>query len=243
MTSSIFLLGQAAELFLWYNAVFVAIFGVGLLFTLLQVIGLGGESQADAQVDAHVDADVDADLDASADLHADLDHDAELDHATEAHIDAGATSGIASTLAQIFGLGKVPLSISLMVLAYTVGLTGWLSNQALARHIDSPQVFFPLSLLVALVVGFVLLRILSTVMAKYVPTFSTSAMDPRQLVGLPAETVLAVGDEPGLATLHDRYGTLHTVRCCSDNGGIEKGQKVVLVRYLPERNVYIVGRA
>jgi len=236
---------QLSDLLLWYNAVFVTIFGIGLFFTLLQLIGLGGEAHvdADADMDADLDGDVDADADADVDAHVDADGDADVDHDTDVAAHGGI--GIGSATAQLFGLGKVPLSISLMVLCYTVGVAGWISNAVLATRIAEPAKFFPFSLLIALVAGFVLLRAVSTTMARYVPSFSTTALDPRQLVGSMAQAVLPISDRIGQATLHDKWGTLHTVQCRTAEGAepIVKGQKVVLVRWLPDRNQYVVGRA
>jgi hypothetical protein len=82
-------------------------------------------------------------------------------------------------------------------------------------------------------------------MARYAPPFSTSAIDPRQLVGATAKTVLPVDDRIGLATLYDKFGTLHMVRCRIAEGGkpIPKGESVVLVKYLPDRQMYVAGRA
>ncbi len=254
-------IAPAADLLIWYNAVFVTIFGVGFFFTLLQLIGLGGESHveahmdADADLDAHVDADmdghvdVDHDLDGHVDADGDADADGHIDHDAdgdgEAPGDQGVTFGLGSAVAQLFGLGKVPLSISLMVLCYTVGLAGWISNRVIATHFGPPERYFPISLLAALVVGFVVLRFVSGFMGRYVPSFSTSAVEPRQLVGATAQTVLPVNERMGLATLYDRFGTLHTVRCkVSDGAGdIGKGEKIVLVKYLPDRDLYVVGRA
>lgn len=247
------ILAATADLFAWYNAVFVAFFGVGLFFTLLQVIGLGGEADADADVDMDADADVDVDMDADldadvdADMDADMDADADVDaDADAAHVHvAGAGVGFTGALAQLLGLGKVPMSVSLMVLCYTVGVTGWISNDLLTGRFESPSTMFPISLLAALVVGFVVLRFFTAFMGRYVPSFSTSAVTDRQLVGLTGATTLPVDERTGQVAVHDKYGTLHTVRCRVREGGkpIAKNTKVVLASYEPDRNMFIVGRA
>ena len=82
-------------------------------------------------------------------------------------------------------------------------------------------------------------------MARYVPTFSTSALSRKQMVGLVGKTVLPVSERIGRASVYDKFGTLHMVKCCVREGAkpIGKGQKVVLVKYRPDRRMFIVGRA
>lgn len=268
--ASTLLLAQAAGLLAWYNAVFVVLFGVGFLFTLLQLIGMGHGSDADADtdvdahadldthvdvdtdadvdVDAHVDVDADADVDAHVDVDADADADVHADVDGEADTDAVGTPGhglgVGGAMAQLLGIGKVPLSISLMLLCYTMGVTGWLGNELLGGRM-SPGQFFPLSLLAALVAAFLVLRFVSMFMARYIPTLSTTALHKRQLVGLTAKAVLPVNERFGQATLYDKFGTLHVVGCKVRDGAkdIEKGADVVLIKYMPERDLYIVGRA
>lgn len=265
-------LAQASDLFSWYNAVFITFFGVGLMFTMLQVIGLGSESDLDADgdadvdvdadadvdvgvdtdvdvdVDADVDADIDADLDADVDMDADADADVDADADGEAHVDVHGHEeafSLANVIAQLFGLGKVPLSISLMTLCYSVGFIGILSNELIAPRFGSPDSFFPISMLIALVGGFGILRLLSAFMARYMPSFSTSALAPKQLVGLKGKAVLPISERIGRVSVYDKYGTLHVVKCCVRKGGkpIAKGQDVVLVKYRKLKDMYIVGRA
>lgn len=229
-------IAQATDLLVWYNAIFVTIFCVGFFFTFLQLLGLGGEASADTDVDADV-----SDAGASeAAMETDFDHDVEADVHT---VHANAASA-GTTAAQLLGLGKVPLSIAMMVLCYTVGLAGFLGNQWIAGRFGSPEKYFALNLLAALVAGWLSLRVVGGFLARYVPSFSSSAVGPRELVGLTAKAILPVSSTSGLVSLHDRHGTLHTVRCCTDGpGAIKKGEQVVLTRYLADRNIYVVGRA
>lgn len=246
-----------AELFAWYNAVFVVLFGVGLFFTFLQLLGLSQDSGVDAgadvdgdiDVDAHVEVDAHVDADAGVDAHVDGDvgADAGMDADADAHAPAVGhhSAGLGGTVGQLLGLGKVPLSISLMLLCYTMGVAGWASNEILSRHVQQPAAFFPLSLLVALIAAFAVLRVASMLMSRYLPTVATSALNRKQLVGLTAKAVLPINDKFGRACLYDKFGTLHVVGCKTREGNtaIEKGAEVVLIKYVPERDLYIVGRA
>ena len=254
------MLAQAAELLAWYNAVFVILFGVGMFFTLVQLIGLGGhggvEAHADADMhadmhaDVHADVHADADMDAHAEVHIDTDAgagpDVHLEGHVEGHVDTvhGPEAGFGSALVQITGMGKIPLSISLMLLGYSIGLVGWASNRMLAPRLESPAAFFPISLLIALVCGLVVHRLIGSFMARYVPTFSSSAMSDKQLVGLFGTATLPINERMGRGAVHDKFGTLHSVQCMVRQGAepINKGARIVLVRYLPERNMFVVAR-
>lgn len=243
------LLAQIEGLFVWYNAVFVVLFAVGFFFTFLQLIGLGSGAgaEADADVDAEADLDAEAELDAEVDADADVDADAEADGHVDAHgpVAAGSAIGLTGVFAQLFALGKVPLSISLMLLCYTMGVSGWIANQLLQPRLGDPAAFFPVSLLLALCAGFLVLRFAGAVMGRYLPTVSTTAVQKRHLVGLTAQTTLPVNERIGQACLYDKHGTLHMVHCRVRAGApaIEKGASVVLIKYIPDRDLFVVGRA
>jgi hypothetical protein len=233
-------IAQPADLLLWHNLVFVGIFGLGFLFTLLQLIGLGSDADVDVGgADADVDVDVDADVHLGGDVAAEMDADADM------HLEHDHHFGLTSTAAQLLGLGKIPLSISLMLLCYTVGLAGWISNVLLGDQIGSPVALFPVSMLIALMAGFLVLRLMTGLMARYLPPSASTAIDPRQLVGSVAKATLPVDERIGQAMLYDRHGTLQMVRCRVADGAkpIAKGEQVVLVKYLSDRRMYVVGRA
>src|SRR5438309_3909871 len=111
----------------WWNLIFLVRFGLALAY--LGVYTLSGWTFGDADVDAdaHVDADVDVHIDADVGAHVDVDHDIDhdvdhdADHDTQAETPGSAQpSSILIALSWI-GLGKVPVSILLMVLAMTWG--------------------------------------------------------------------------------------------------------------------------
>src|SRR5690348_1949992 len=113
----------------WWNLIFVLPFGLALLYLgLYTVSGVTfGESDldadhdfdagadVDADVDADADADVDHDIDSDVDADADSDADADADH--DADTDAEHETQFSPALAVMswLGVGKVPLSIVLMV--------------------------------------------------------------------------------------------------------------------------------
>ncbi|MBN1488625.1 MAG: DUF1449 family protein [Phycisphaerae bacterium] len=224
------LLAISTDIFAWYNAVFAGCFAVGLFFTALQVLGLG---QTDTDVDVDTDVDADADVDTDTDADTDIHH---------GHADSvGATQAVA----QFFGLGRVPISAILMTLFYTVGITGWMAAAILAPRYASERSLFLTSLAIALVVGLVIMRLVTGLLAKYMPAVLTSALREPQLVGLTGEAKLPINERFGRVMIKDQYGTLHTVNCKVPPGvePIAKGARIVLTKYLATEHMFYACRA
>ncbi|MGB9625437.1 MAG: hypothetical protein ACPMAQ_11295 [Phycisphaerae bacterium] len=241
-------LAVTSDLFAWYNVVFAACFAVGLFFTALQVLGLAHSDvdlDADADVDADTDLDANADVDADADADVDADSDADVAAETSVHVGAGESVGATQAVAQFIGIGRVPVSAILMTLFYTVGLTGWIANLLLRPRYESDRAMFFTSLAIALVAGLLVMRVVSGLLARYLPSVLTSALNRRQLVGLVGEAALPITERFGRVAVKDRYGTLHQLNCKVPPGvtPIAKGTRVILTKYLPEGDIYYVGRA
>lgn len=250
-------LGDASGFLAWYNAAFAACFGIGLFFTLLQLVGFG-QSDLDThtevgphgEVDAHGDINGHADIHGGNEAHAGVGghdaspaaegHDGEHDHDLHA-----AHPGPVAAVAQFMGIGRVPMSAILMTLFYAVGLTGWILNRVLAPRYTSDRALFTTSLAGALIVGLAAVRIVSGLLGRYMPGVLTSAQRRSQMVGLTGEAALPINDRFGRAAVRDRYGTLHQLNCKVPPGAspIAKGTRVVLTKYLEKEDMYYVGRA
>lgn len=261
------LASAASDLLVGANIPFVASFLLGVLFTVLSVLGLGqSDADHDLETEAAVDHDLDidhdadfelnhdADLDTGPDHDVDADHDVDLDHGTDVGAaddhdldhDVETEAGSTVTLNDIlyfFGIGKVPLSILLMTFSYTFGLTGWLVNTAVAGPNGLVGSWFTASLGGALVAGLAAMRFVSSVIAKVMPTRNVSGFTRRQLVGMRGETGLPVDEHGGRAQVTDPEGTLHQVRCRTVPGGkpLPKGANIIVVKYLAADDLYYVA--
>lgn len=250
-------LADASGFLTWYNAVFAACFGIGLFFTLLQLLGFGqSDFDTHAEVEPHADVDVHGDIDGHVDVHGGAEAHAgagghDVATAVEGH-DGGhehdlhaAHPGPLAAVAQFMGIGRVPMSAILMTLFYAVGLTGWILNSILAPRYASERALFTTSLAGALIVGLVAVRIVSGLLGRYMPAVLTSAQRRSQMVGLTGEAALPINDRFGRAAVRDRYGTLHQLNCKVPPGAspIAKGTRVVLTRYLEKEDMYYVSRA
>ena len=241
------------------NIPFVASFLFALLFTVLSVVGLGhSDADADADldhdVDLDVDHDVDLDVDHDVDLDTGLDHDVDVDHdvdlehdiEVDADHDLGIEAASSLTLNNVlyfFGIGKIPLSILLMTFSYTFGFTGWVLNTIVAGPDGEVGSWFTASLSGALTAGLVAMRLVSSVIARVMPTRNVSGFARRQLVGMRGVVGLPVDEHSGRAQVTDPEGTRHQVRCRTVPGGkpLSKRTAIIVVKYVREGDLYYVA--
>ena len=253
-----------AELFQWWNLVYVLAFFLALLYALLNAVGLatseagadvGMDHDIDADVDAHVDldhdvdfdhdvsfdhdVDVDAgvDIDHDVDVHVDVDHDVDLDHDVHLDHDLHAELSLLEEALSFFGIGKVPLSVILMTFLITFAIVGWAVNTVLKDVVITPLIFFPISCASAIFCGLAGTKVLASTLGRYLKPVETAAVRRASLVGRIATARLPVTDSFGQATVEDQYGTRHKVVCKVPEGAepVPRGQSVLLVRFVPDR--------
>jgi membrane protein implicated in regulation of membrane protease activity len=263
-------------LFAWFNAPFTLLLGISLLLALLQLIGLGGDhSDGDTDLDHDVDLDAgahldldhdlaidhDLDLDHSVDLDHDVDlqHDVDLEHGADvehsADLDhslsgeAGGHDGGLSTLTLLayLGVGKVPLTVLLVLLTGSIGLLGWVLNslvQFFARG-GYPGLLFAAVLPGSLLGAGLLTARVARIIGSALPPISTTAVRNEALVGSLGTVISPYVDQQyGQVHVRDRGGTLISIfAICGDPAPIRRGEKVVLLSYDPKSRLYTVTRA
>jgi hypothetical protein len=244
----------------WWNLVFIAPFLVALVYLgVYTMTGLtfgeadadadagghfGGDAHAEVDVDAdaHVGVDADADADVDADAHVDVDADA--DHDAEVPAGNGHGSFYAMALSWL-GVGRVPLSLILMVFMLTWGAVGFGTNAALrerergAGGWEAARVSIPVALLVSLLVT----RAMVMLLGRFVPLNETSARPLRALVGTIGEAVYRIDESFGMAAVRDANGDFKQVACRVGDGvaAIDKGSRVKLVAYDENARMFYVA--
>jgi hypothetical protein len=249
----------------WWNLAFIVPFLLALLYLLVYAAsGLTfGEADADAGADADADLDADASLDADADAEldaGDIDghdlHGAETDvhdadvHDVHAHDAHGHDAHEADHDADVFvlkalgwlGLGRVPLSIILMVLMLTWGAIGFLINYVLWPVMPVEWMVALVSLPAAAMGSTAITRGVVRLLARYMPTTETSARPRAKLVPSRGEALYAIDHTFGLASVRTRDGDLFQVSCRTYEGRqpIAKGTPVLLVDYDAQQEVFYV---
>jgi membrane protein implicated in regulation of membrane protease activity len=254
---------MATELLLtWWNLIFIVPFFLALLYLILySVSGITfGESDADASPDADTDAHVETDLAADADAEADVDADADIgsaadvhphidtdmaahaDTATSPHADAPSHSAPFHLVAlAALGLGRVPLSILLMMLLISWGVIGFIANVLLLPSV--PQGLIPSISLSAAAVGSLLFTsAVSRFIGRFMPLNETYARRRHELLGSVGEALYPIDSTFGMMTVRDDYGDLFDFPCrtSEEQPPIAKGARVRLVGYNARRKLFYV---
>jgi membrane protein implicated in regulation of membrane protease activity len=222
-------------LFAWWNLIFVVPFGVALLYLGLYVFT--GLTFGDADLDH--DLSVDHEVDVAHDF--DADHDVDADHDHDVSIDDGGMSFL--SLLALIGVGRVPLSLVLMILLILWGSIGFALNQLLAQWIGATAMVGVISMPATMAVSLVLTGLIARVVAKVLPTNETYARKRSDLVGTSGEAILPIDAGFGLVTVRDAHGDLFQVPCRVAEGeaAIAKGTRVVLFEYDAAKSVFYVA--
>jgi membrane protein implicated in regulation of membrane protease activity len=222
----------------WWNLIFLLPFALALFYLALYTVS--GITFGDSDLDAQADLDTDADLDADGDLDHDLDADHDLDHDADADSDHGANESPALAVLSWLGVGKVPLSIMLLVLLLTWGAVGFVANAALAtRGATAAWVSIPLAATSSLFIT----RTVVMLIARYLPLYETTARRRHALLGSTGEAIFAINDKFGMAAVRDDTGELFQVGCRVEHDeAIPKGSTIKLVSYNAKQGLFGVIR-
>ena len=233
----------------WWNLIFLLPFALALvylgLYTASGITFGDGDLGADGDLDADADADVDHDLDADHDL--DTDHDADADHDADSDHDAETEgeheSQVSPHLAAItwLGVGRVPVSVLLMVLFLTWGAVGFVINAALERRGAAAAL---ISVPGAAVAGLLVTHFVAVLIARYLPLYETTARRRHELLGSIGEAVLPIDQRFGMVCVRDDTGDLYQLPCRMNSEGdpVPKGSKVQLVSYHAKQGLFYVTR-
>lgn len=220
----------------------------------------------DADVDAGADADVDTDIDGDADVDADADSDADFDGDADADADLNADAGDGLShhvhierdasidqgsaaevsplwsLLSFLGIGRVPVSIVLMVLLLAWGAVGFLANQVIRPYVAEPWHVALVSLPLAALMSLMATGATSNTINRFMPLNLTLAKRKHELLGSIGEVVLPVNGQFGMINVREASGDLHQVGCRLENGNetLPKGSHVKLVAYSAKESMFYV---
>jgi len=215
-----------ANILEWQNLVFYIPLAFGLLMIIGAAFGVGGDGDHD------VDHDLDADGDADHDLDHDHDHDA----------DEGRHGGIKllSPILSVLGVGKVPLSIVLMIAGCVFGGSGIVMNTVLAPVLGHPAAYAWISALVAFFAMALVTGQLARLINRIMPTTESYNVTRADLCGRRGQLILAADEREGLALVKDHEGNVHNLHCRTTEGTLPKNSGVLVIDYEEETNTYLV---
>lgn len=209
----------------WYNLPFTLSIMFCMFLSALQFTGLLGDA---------FDFDADADMDADFDADVDFDGDADID---------GGGGGLIGLL-DFLGIRKVPLTVLLLLLSATFGISGWVLSFLWVNYVGLEQTIFFVGIwitasLIALVFG----SRLAVTVARAVPSISTTATSKEGLVGRLAEVISPqISQSYGQVRVRDAAGTTITLFAVTpkDAKPIPRDRQVVLVEFDPKKRIYTV---
>jgi membrane protein implicated in regulation of membrane protease activity len=219
------------DVFAWYNAIFLISISVGLLMIIGSALGAFG----------HGDVGHDLGHDVSHDAGHDTGHDQDArGRANALDLNADAAHGIFSWTLSFLGVGRVPFSIILMMLALIFGGTGMSVNYLIMPIIAKSSVFAILSLGIALVATFFLTGALARLVNRLMPSTESYNVSKDSLVGRTGEVVIEASSDNGFADVHDRYHGIQRIECRSLNEVLPIGTEIVVIELREEDKIFIV---
>lgn len=203
----------------WWNLIFMVPFAIALTY-LGVYIGTGITiGDADVDADADLDVDVDADIDVDHDFDAAADHDVVHDaahadlHDADAHDQTGKLGAASLAILHLIGVGKVPLSLLLMILLFAWGISGFAATQYLRPFLNDGEHIAVYAVPFAAWISLCISALGARLFARVFPMNDVPAMSLGHLVGQRGVAVLPINDTFGLARVENPRGAAIQVPC------------------------------
>jgi hypothetical protein len=222
-----------------------------------------GITFGDADADADFDADVDAEVDGGFDHDAEMDHDAEVSAEHDFEHDAESSHAVIAahpvhTIAldnpephvsplfsflSFLGLGKIPLSLALMIFMLIWGVAGFAFNALLRQWLGVTDFIGVISVPITLLATLAFTGAAAALFAKAVPVDDGPSHRRSDLVGRPGEAIYDIDADFGMADVRGDAGDLFQIPCRTASGSarIPKGARIVVFDYDREKGVFHVA--
>jgi hypothetical protein len=157
------------------------------------------------------------------------DHDADHGHDGDGH-------GLLSLL----GVGRVPLTVGLMIAAFLFGGIGVIVNLTLAAAGLAPGVYGPIAVGSAVVYTLLLTRPAASLIQRVMPTTETYPITRQDFAGCTGTLLLPADPTTGYAQVKDPEGNVHNIKCRTARDALAKGTSILIVEYDEETKTYVV---
>ena len=221
----------------WWNLIFELPFGLGLLYLALYTISGWTFGEADADADGGFDYDVDAHLDVDGEPTLDHDVDADSDAADTDHDSEGST--LLSALNWI-GVGRMPLSLVLMILMLCWGTLGFVSIQL--RQGEPIARSAVIAIAIAGIGSAYITHFVSSILGRLLFNVTNISRRRHELLGSLGEALYPIDEKFGMVCGRDDRGELFQVACRTEEGQqpVAKGAPVQLVAYTAKERMFFV---
>lgn len=151
-----------------------------------------------------------------------------------------ASHGFLVTLSSWIYLGRMPFLIWLIVFFGGWGVTGLVLQNLVTDYFGNPFIAL-IAVPVAFLINLFVVRYVSMVLKRILPTDETYAIDSKELVGLEAEIVIGTAklNFPAQAKVKDQHGTMHYIMVIPQSDvEYKQGDKVIITEQ--ENNYFLV---
>lgn len=211
----------------WWNLIFVVPFAIALTYLGLYIST--GITFGDADVEAHIDADAAAEAD--------------TDHGAHAHTGHVAHSGTSLAVLHLIGVGKMPLSLLVMILLFSWGISGFAAVQYLRPFVAEEDRIALYAIPFAAWTSLCITAIGARVLGRIFPMTEAPATALNDLVGQRGVAVLNINDDFGLAQIENPRGAAIQVPCRVGFGEepIPNHSPIVVLRFDRVARVFYVS--
>ncbi len=203
-------------LFAWQNLIFNIPLMIGILLALGLALGFGHEAEHDL----------------SHDIQHDVHHDTDGNHEHE--------QGALNRAFMLFGVGKIPITVLLMIAALIFGVTGTVANRLLAPILRFPAAYGWISLIASFVAMTFLTGKIAKLFHRVVPTLETSALSKRAIIGCTGTLVVAASATSGVIQVYDKQRDLKQVDCRTDGEELPRGSEAIIIDYREGDDTYLI---
>ena len=143
----------------------------------------------------------------------------------------------------LLGVGKIPLSLSLMILMFCWGLIGFAFNAVLLQWLGASFVIGFVSAPITFVVSLALTGFCAAIVAKIIPNDDSTRQRRQDLVGKPGEAIYDIDASFGMATVRGDAGDYFQIPCRTREPSmrIPKGARIVIFDYDPDQGIFHVA--
>jgi membrane protein implicated in regulation of membrane protease activity len=143
----------------------------------------------------------------------------------------------------LLGLGKIPLSLALMVLMMCWGIVGFALNALLFKGMGASILVPAISLPITLLLSLTLTGLCAALIGKIIPTDDGTRERRQDLVGKCGDAIYDIDGTFGMATVRGSAGDFYQIPCRTAVGKprIAKGTRVVIFDYDREKGVFHVA--
>ena len=129
------------------------------------------------------------------------------------------------------GVGRVPLTVALMIAALLFGGAGLIANTILSSLGVPPWLYGPIALAAALAVTVSLTGASARLLQRIMPATETYLVSRHDFAGCTGKLLVPADGSSGYAQIKDREGNVHNIKCRTTGAAFPRGHDILVVEY------------